>query len=134
MWRVAALVTMTVVQAPAPDEQVVIRGRLSPTNAVRSVTGNCASNRYRIELHHNGERNALAVQVNGRAVPQNEIAKVTGYLPSNYFMFEPDIAECFWDRPNARMRVVVAQFRSPKAEGLSFEVSPEGKITNIRRD
>jgi hypothetical protein len=119
----------------AENEQVVIRDRLSPAGLVVSVAGSCGKNRYQIVLTHDGYQNRLRVEVNRRQVTAPEIAKVMKLVPPGYFLFHPFVAECFWDRPNARMRLMSA---GPASHGreqwLSFEVTPAGEVTNARLD
>jgi hypothetical protein len=137
---VPVLASVAAVAAAEPpraihNEPVVIRGRLSPTDMVVSVAGRCGKNRYEIVLRHDGHQNLLVVDVNQRRVAAPEIAKVTKLVPPGYFLFDPFVAECFWDRPSARMRLMTA---GPASHGneqwLSFEVTPAGEVTNVRRD
>jgi hypothetical protein len=119
----------------AVAQDVVIRDRLSPTKLSVAVSGNCGSNRYSIELRSDGQGNILTLEANGRAVTASEIAKVTKAVRYGFFMYQPSIRECFWDRPNARMRLITD---GPKSGGkpvwISFEVSPNGVISSVRED
>jgi hypothetical protein len=122
-------------RANSPGEQVVIRDRLSAKELVVSVAGRCGKNRYRIVLTNDGHQNRLRVEVNRRQVAAGEIAKVIKLVPPHYFLFDPFVAECFWDRPNARMRLMTASPTSkPREQWLSFEVTPAGEVTNVRPD
>ena len=137
MWRVSGIFALLAapVAADAAQQEIILRERLSPTNAVRSAAGDCGANRYRIELRHNGRRNELHIEVNGRAVRRAELGKVISAVRPGYFMFEPAIAECFWDRPHARMRLITdGPSSGGKREDLSFEVSPAGEIIKVRPD
>src|SRR5215213_3921147 len=103
---VPLLASVAVVAAAEPsranhNEEVVIRERLSPTNLVVSVGGSCGKNRYQIVLTHDSHQNRLRVEVNRRQVAAPEIAKVIKIVPPGYFLFDPFVAECFWDRPSA---------------------------------
>ena len=119
----------------AQNQQVVIRDRLSAKELVVSVAGRCGKNRYRIVLTNDGHQNRLRVDVNRRQVAAGEIAKVIKLVPPHYFLFDPFVAECFWDRPNARMRLMTATPTSkPREQWLSFEVTPAGEVTNVRLD
>jgi hypothetical protein len=117
------------------SNEVVLRDRLTPTGVVETVTGKCGSLRYSIQLQHDGSRNVLSITANGRPVSPPETAKVMEAVTRGYFMYEPKIAECFRDRPNARFRLLTG---GPNDGGkpiwLSFEVSPEGKVSAIRQD
>ena len=110
---------------------VVIRGRLTPTNVITSVQGSCDSHRYRIEL--GGDNQHLVVSVDGRVLPTTETEKVLKAVATGYFMYERRVAECFWDRPSARMELITDGPRSGgKSTWISFEVSPAGIISNVR--
>jgi hypothetical protein len=117
----------------AQNEQVIIRDRLSPAGLVVSVAGSCGKNRYQIVLTNDGHQNRLRLEVNGRQVAAPEIAKVMKLVPPGDFLFDPFVAECFWDRPNARMRLMSAgPARHGREQWLSFEVTPAGEVMNVR--
>ena len=137
MWRAMAISVLFVgsLSGAAASQEVVSPSRLSPTRLVHSVSGYCGPHMYRIELRHDGERNILSVEANGRAVGRSEIGKVTMSVRPGYFMYDPFLAECFRDRPNARMRLITDGPRSGgDSQTLSFEVSPAGLISEVRAD
>ena len=121
--------------AGQPSNEVVVRDRLTPTDLVETMTGNCGPHRYSIELQHHGSRTILSLKANGRPVSPPETTKVVSAVTPGYFMYEPRLAEYFWDRPNARFRLLTG---GPKDGGhpiwMSFEVSPEGNVSAIRQD
>ena len=118
-----------------PSNEVVLRERLTPADLVKTATGKCGPHRYGVQLRHDGDRAFLSLHVDGRPVSPPEIGTIAAAVTPGYFMYEPKIAECFWDRPNARFRLLTG---GPKDGGkpvwLSFEVSPDGKVSAIRRD
>jgi hypothetical protein len=126
----AAVLTM----APLSMD-VVIRDRLTPTDLVESMAGTCGGHRYRIELEHHATGASLLISADDRPISSVETAKVVEAVTPGYFMYEPKFAECFWDRPSARFRLLTG---GPKDGGnpiwLSFEISPDGKVSAIRRD
>jgi hypothetical protein len=126
---------MATLAEAAVAQEVVMRGRLSPTKLTVTVSGQCGSNRYSARLRSDGQRNILTLEANGRVVAASEIAKVTKAVRHGFFMYESFIAECFWDRPNARMRLITD---GPESGGkpvrMSFEVSPNGEISAVRED
>lgn len=135
---ILALAHMPTVSAAAADPrpgEIIIRERLAPTSRVQTVAGNCGPHRYSIELRHDGSRNILSLAVDGRPVPIGEVTKVIQAVEPGYFMYEPSVVECFWDRPTARLRVVTD---GPKSGGnpiwVSFEISPEGQVSAVRQD
>ena len=129
------LLVTTAVTAGQPSNDVVLRERLTPTDAVEAMAGTCGPHRYSIELQHHRNRTTLSLKADDRSVTSVETGKVVKAVTQGYFMYEPKIAECFWDRPNARFRLLTG---GPKDGGkptwLSFEVSPDGKVSAIRRD
>ena len=129
------LLVTTAVTAGQPSNDVVLRERLTPTDAVEAMAGTCGPHRYSIELQHHGNRTTLSLKADDRSVTSVETGKVVEAVTQGYSMYEPKIAECFWDRPNARFRLLAG---GPKDGGkptwLSFEVSPDGKVSAIRRD
>ena len=114
--------------------EVVIRERLWPTHVVKSASGRCGSNLYRIVVRHEGNTHLLLLEANGRSIAKAEVAKVYRSVPAGLLFYEPSVAECFWDKPNGRMRVLVGGPQTSKPMWLSFEVSPEGLVSNIRPD
>jgi hypothetical protein len=137
MWRVSAVAAVlgSLAVSGAAQPQLVIRDRRSPTNMVRLVAGSCGANRFAIALRHEGAGNVLGVEVNGAAVSASELAKVMRSVQPGYVLFEPSIVECFWDSPNARMRILTAGPATPGSrQDLSFEVSPSGAVSNVRPD
>lgn len=129
------LLTAFLVVAPAPPASgvFVIRERLSPTDTITSVEGSCGPHRYRVQLQARGQK--LAVSVDGRSTPNDQIEKVLQSVPKGYFMFQPAVAECFWDRPNARVRLITdGPSSGGKSQWISFEVAPDGVISDVRKD
>ena len=129
------LLAATAALGPPASEQVVLKHRITPANVVEKVSASCGGNRYRIRLTHLRDLNSLDVTVNNRPVASTEMDKVTALVPAGFSMFQPFVAECFRDRPNARMRLIVD---GPDSHGhsqfLYFEVTPAGQVTNARRD
>jgi hypothetical protein len=129
------LVAATAVTAGQPSNEVVLRGRLTPTDLAETMSGTCGRHRYSIELQHHGNRTTLSLKVDDRFVASVERDKVVEALMQGYFMYEPKIAECFWDRPNARFRLLTgARKDGGKPIWLSFEVSPDGKVSALHQD
>lgn len=99
------------------------------------MAGTCGPHRYSIELQHHGNRTTLSLTADHRSVANAETDKVVEAVAQGYSMYEPKIAECFWHRPNARFRLLTG---GPKDGGkpiwLSFEVSPDGKVSDIHAD
>ena len=114
-----------------PSGEVVLRERLTPANVITSVQGSCGSHRYRIEFNADNQR--LVVSVDQRALPTTETEKVRKGVATGYFMYEPHVVECFWDRPSARMELITDGPNSGgRSRWISFEVSPAGIISNVR--
>ena len=115
--------------------EVLTRERLTPIDLTESMAGTCGAHRYSVELQHDKRHAVLSLKVDDRRVSHAETAKVVQSVKTGYFMYEPRIAECFWDRPNARITLLIG---GPGDGGnptwLSFEVSPEGQVSAVRQD
>ena len=121
--------------SPQPFGEVVLRERLTPKDAVHTVAGTCARHRYSVELRHDDSRNVLSLRADDQQVAPAETVKIAAAIRPGFSVYEPSIAECFWDRPNARVRLLTD---GPTSGGtpiwISFEVSPEGQVSAVRED
>jgi len=127
----APLAAAAASQPPSANEQVVIQHPLTPDDVVETVAGRCGRNLYQIRLEHFGNRSRLGIEVNGRPVTSGQIAKIANVLPQGLYLFEPFVDQCFRDRPNARMRLIVDGPSSHvRFEFLYFEVTPDGEVSN----
>lgn len=116
------------------ESDVVIRRRLTPTQAVETMAGKCGPHRYSVELEHDGDTAVLRLSVDGHPVAGDEIRKVRAAVRAGHFLYEPRIAECFWNRPNARFRILTGGPTDGAPAWISFEVSPNGRVSAIRPD
>ena len=114
--------------------EIVIHDRISPADLDQSSAGRCGSHHYSVTLQHNKSAR-LSLKVDGRRVRTSETVKVVNAVKPGHYMYEPRIVECFWDRSNARFRLLTG---GPSDGGnptwLSFEVSPDGHVTAVRED
>ena len=116
---------------------VQIRDPVGPQRVVRTVSGNCGPNMFRVLLSMDELAPAarIAIEVNGSAIPEDERERIFPSFRDGLYIMDASIAECERDVSAARARVrllVQEPARGPAPRFLEFWLSPSGAVSGVR--
>ena len=121
----------------AAQEMIVRTGSAaSPRDIVYLYAGTCGQDRYEAELRGSNRPasgSTLILRVNGRAVAPEELRKVAAQVTEGAFLYNAVVTECPLNARRARVRVMFAARRARGPSFLSFLISSDGEISDLRR-